>query len=219
VVTYILGRLLVIETNPYKPKLTITKQREVANMQILGADAIKTANLIRNIRADILAMYGQLYVDIFDIGINVGLRGGDLLGIMFSAVNYKERELRVVEQKTGKLRVIRLNDKVLSVIKRRHTENPDSLYLFKSTHNRAKNSNKPLSLSSLNKVLADVGKQFNLKLSSHSLRKSFGAGLYRHGKSIELISHILNHRSPAETLKYIGITKDEVMQSYDDVIL
>jgi site-specific recombinase XerD len=51
------------------------------------------------------------------------------------------------------------------------------------------------------------------------LRKSFGAGLYRHGKSIELISHILNHRSPAETLKYIGITKDEVMQSYDDVIL
>ena len=188
-------------------------------MQILGADAITTEKMLGSIRKVISKCYGQLYVDIFDVGINVGLRGGDLLGIMFNAVNYKKREIEVIEKKTGKLRIVRLNDKVVDILKRRREENPTDRYVFKSKHNRTKNSPKPLSLSSLNKVLADVGKQFGLKLSSHSLRKSFGAGLYRHGKSIELISHILNHRSPAETLKYIGITKDEVLQSYDDVIL
>jgi integrase len=188
-------------------------------MQILGADAIKTDILIRNIRNDILSIHGQLYLDVFDIGINIGLRGGDLLSIMFDDVNYNYREIKLIEGKTKKRRIIRLNDKVLNIIKRRRAENPNDLYLFMAKGNRAKNSNKPLSLSSLNKTLANTGKQFDLKLSSHSLRKSFGAGLFRRGKSLELICYIFNHRSPAETLKYIGITKDQVLQSYDDVIL
>jgi integrase len=179
-------------------------------MTTLETNAVSTANLIRNIRTEILSGYGQLYLDVFDIGITVGLRGGDLLKIMFDNVNHKKREIRVIEQKTGNLKVIPLSDKVIGIIKRRRAENPDDLFLFKSKHNRTKNRLQPLCLSSLNKVLADIGKQFGLKLSSNSLKEIFTFGV---------TSQNLQNRSLVKTLKKPVITQEEILQCYDDVIL
>ena len=168
--------------------------------------------LIYNIRCDFLSA-GQLYLDIFDTCIDVGLGSRDLLGIRFSDVNCNKRELRLIGQNTGKLRVIHLSDRVLSIIERRRVVDPNDLYLFGSNHN------KPPPLFRLKKVFAGAGMRLSLKFPGDRVRNFFGAGLYRYGSygtSIELISYILNHSSPAETLKYVGATKDEMRRSYDN---
>jgi integrase len=43
----------------------------------------------------------------------------------------------------------------------------------------------------------------------HTLRKTFGYHAYQKGIAISILMDIYNHHSPSETLKYIGINKDE----------
>ncbi|MGG4121829.1 tyrosine-type recombinase/integrase, partial [Bacillus licheniformis] len=50
-----------------------------------------------------------------------------------------------------------------------------------------------------------------------SLRKTFGYRLYENGVNITLIMSMLNHSSERETLKYIGITADEIEAAYESI--
>jgi site-specific recombinase XerD len=40
--------------------------------------------------------------------------------------------------------------------------------------------------------------------------------MYDDGVPIETIAKVLNHSSPTTTMAYIGITKEQVLQTYDD---
>ena len=53
------------------------------------------------------------------------------------------------------------------------------------------------------------------KIGTHTLRKTFGYHTYNNGYDITLIQKLFNHSSPSVTLRYIGITQDEL----DDVYL
>ena len=46
-------------------------------------------------------------------------------------------------------------------------------------------------------------------ISCHSLRKGFANALYENGVDLTRIQALLNHSSPKETLRYIGITQSE----------
>jgi integrase len=53
--------------------------------------------------------FGQLYADIWKVGVNLSLRISDLLALKYSDLNLEERSLKLVEAKTGKQKLIRLN--------------------------------------------------------------------------------------------------------------
>ena len=53
------------------------------------------------------------------------------------------------------------------------------------------------------------------KIGTHTMRKTFGYHAYQAGKDITIIQKLLNHSSARETMRYIGITQDEL----DDVYL
>jgi site-specific recombinase XerD len=40
--------------------------------------------------------------------------------------------------------------------------------------------------------------------------------LYKDGVPIEKIAKVLNHSNTSTTMAYLGITKEEVLQTYDD---
>ena len=67
------------------------------------------------------------------------------------------------------------------------------------------------------KIINDVAKSVGIKekIGTHTLRKTFGYHAYNNGYEITLIQKLFNHSSPAVTLRYIGITQDEM----DDVYL
>ena len=67
------------------------------------------------------------------------------------------------------------------------------------------------------KIINDAAKSIGIKdkIGTHTLRKTFGYHAYNNGYDITLIQKLFNHSTPAITLRYIGITQEEL----DDVYL
>lgn len=162
----------------------------------------------------------------FTMGINVGLRIEDLRHLYVGDVidrNSQPREiLRLYESKTGHYREITLNRSVAEAIElckpelKIYDSNRDR-FLF--THSYTKRE--PLSgtryYQILNKAVKDLNIQGNY--GTHSMRKTFGYHLYNNGVPIETICKIFGHSSPAQTLRYIGITKEDIKEHYRDLCL
>ena len=157
--------------------------------------------------------HGQLYADIWKVGVNLSLRIGDLLSLKYEQLNLTDRSLVLVEAKTGKHKHLRLNNTAIDIIARRQREHPDDVWLFQVHCNRAKD--KPISRTSVSRVFKEAGERLGLTISTHSMRKSRGMALYKDGVPIEKIARVLNHSSTSSTLRYLGITNKEVLATYD----
>lgn len=154
---------------------------------------------------------------LFVLGINSGLRISDLLKLRISDVSEKGKikdRIRLREKKTNKFKDFPLSNSTKSALKE---------YL----KTREYNENEPLFISRKNKgfllrqqaykIINDVAESVGIKekIGTHTLRKTFGYHAYNNGYDITLIQKLFNHSSPAVTLRYIGITQDEM----DDVYL
>jgi integrase len=93
-------------------------------------EAVKTRDEINTVSLLLQKYGGDLYRDIWKVGINVSLRISDLLAIRYSDLDLENRRLQLREMKTGKNKKIRLNDTVIQIIQRRRKEFPDDDYLF-----------------------------------------------------------------------------------------
>ncbi len=158
--------------------------------------------------------FGGIYGDIWKIGVNLSLRIGDLLKLKYSDFNLDDRILKLTESKTVKKKEIRLNQTVIEIIVRRKREQPNHVWLFEVECNRAKN--KAISRISVSRAFKECGDMLNLNINTHSMRKSRGMAMFNDGVSIEKIAHVLNHSNTSSTLRYLGITQQDVLQTYDD---
>lgn len=154
---------------------------------------------------------------LFVIGINSGLRISDLLKLTISDVldgNKLKDRIRLREKKTNKFKDFPLSDKSKSALKeylktRKYKENEP---LFISRKNKGFLLRQQ-AYKIINNVAHEVG--IKEKIGTHTLRKTFGYHAYNNGYDITLIQKLFNHSSPSVTLRYIGITQDEM----DDVYL
>jgi len=148
-----------------------------------------------------------------------GLRASDTLSLRWDDLLGKD-ELQLTEMKTQKRRDIKINQQLKKHISDCYNKiNPASLNDFAFVSQKGT----VYSLQRLNVILKDLKKQYNLKIknfSTHSLRKSFGRTIFeRSGSNAELslvrLSQLFNHSNPAITRRYLGIAKEELMQTYD----
>jgi len=100
------------------------------------------------------------------------------------------------------------------VIVRRQQENTADTWLFQVHSNRAKD--KPVSRVSVSRVFKDAGELLGLTINTHSMRKSRGMAMYKDGVPVEKIAKVRNHSNTTSTLRYLGITQEEVLKTYDD---
>jgi integrase len=161
---------------------------------------------------------GQLYADIWALGINTALRISDLLCLTLVEVRERER-VTLLEQKTGKAREITLNSKAQAIIARRVADNPSDVWLFQAKGNRAKSAQQPISRETVARKFNEIGAILGIRLGTHSMRKTRGAAMYQDGVPLETVCKVLNHSSPAVTMRYIGIDKATVAKTYDDYVL
>lgn len=161
--------------------------------------------------------YSQIYGDIWKVGLNLSLRVGDLLGLKYSDFDLEHRTLTLIEEKTGKPKFIRLNTAAIEVIAKRMTDFPDDIWLFQVHSNRAKG--KPISRCSVSRAFKEAGDWLGLNINTHTMRKSRGKAMYDDKVPIEMIAKVLNHSNIHETMRYLGITKENIMQTYDDYVL
>ena len=152
---------------------------------------------------------------LFTLGINNGIRTGDLLKLKISDVKSVKpgQTIQIRESKTGKLNSIYINREVYKAL-RGHLEASDHLdddYLFQSTKRRQK----PLTIMTVNRMIKSWCRAINLpgNYGAHSLRKTFGYIQRTHfGVGFELICKRFNHSSPSVTMRYLGIEDKEVLE-------
>jgi integrase len=158
--------------------------------------------------------YPEVYADIWNVGLNLGLRISDLLRIKFKDLDLVRSSLKLVESKTGKTKEIRLNAEALAVINKRRSQYPEDVWLFEP-HGKMHKFD-PVHRVSVSRVLKEAGEWLGLTINTHSMRKSRGAAMYAAKVPIEMIAKTLNHSSTAETLRYLGITQEQVLQTYTE---
>jgi len=148
---------------------------------------------------------------LFTLGINVGLRISDLLQLQIKDV--LQDEVKITEQKTNKTRKFIINRAARKAINDfiGSEYNPND-YLFKS-----RKGSSPISRVAAWQLLNAAAARANLKgsIGTHTLRKTFGYWAYKQGIDITLLQKIFNHSSSAITLRYIGITQDEIKNVYE----
>lgn len=62
-----------------------------------------------------------------------------------------------------------------------------------------------------------IGKEVNIALGTHSMRKTRGYHLYQSTKDIARVMKMLRHSSEGVTLRYIGVTQDDVDKDFVDL--
>jgi|TARA_B100000700_G_C14967254_1_gene819479 integrase len=125
----------------------------------------------------------------------------------------------LVEGKTSKLATIKLNEKARAVIARIRSEHLDHIYLFQSYRNQwSKNTAaRPLSRRYVSRVFAAIGEEVGISLGTHSMRKTRGYHLYKKTNDIARVMKMLRHSSEAVTLRYIGITQEDVDRDFTNL--
>jgi len=157
----------------------------------------------------------SIYVNIkrdyvlFYVGINLGLRISDLLNLE-SKHFYKNKYIYIREGKTNKRRKIIIKEKLCKIVNDYIKLNNIDGYLFT---NRYKDR---MTRQCAYNIIKDIENYFGLKnLGTHTLKKTFGYHFYKDKNNLPLLQYIFNHAVPGETLKYIGISQDEM----DEVLI
>ena len=149
---------------------------------------------------------------LFLMGINNGIRTGDLLKLKVKDVRHLKAGdfISIKESKTKKDNVLVVNKTVYKTLKNYFdkVQPDDNDYLFAS-----RKGNKPLQTKSINRLVKGWTKAINLKgnYGAHTLRKSWGyIQRTKHGVGFEIICKRFNHSNPAVTMRYLGIQDKEV---------
>ena len=185
-------------------------------------EAVKTSAQRQQVEAH-LAGQGTLYADIWKVGVNTALRISDLLSLTMNDVrslDAAQPSLQIKEQKTDKLRKIVVNQSAWGVMQQRLADHPDHVWLFQSdaANRNRREPPKPINRRSVSRVFERVGQKVAPKvaLGTHSMRKTRGYAMHKAGRSIESIAKVLNHSSPAVTMRYIGLVQQDIDESYTD---
>ena len=150
---------------------------------------------------------------LFVMGVNNGLRAGDLLRLKAGDVRHLKagEHITIRESKTGKNNILLVNKTVYKAVRAYITalKPQDGDYLFKSR----KGSNKPVTIQHVNHLMKKWTSAINLKgnFGAHSLRKTFGyIQRTEFGVGFDVIAKRYNHSNPAVTMRYLGIEDKEV---------
>lgn len=155
------------------------------------------------------------------LGLNTGLRIGDLLNLKWKDVydfkkNRFKKHINLIEQKTQKQNFIALNKAAITCLKilKNSLENINSEhYIIKSSQN----VNKPIDRTQAFRIIKQGAKSIGIEenISCHSMRKTFGYWAWKNGVPPVIIMNIFNHSSIEITKLYLSIDQDDK----DDVFM
>lgn len=138
-------------------------------------------------------------------GINLGVRIQDLLKLTFK--DLRADSITIIEGKTGKKRTLVINDNIHKAVA--YFDANYLGYAFKSQKGTV------YSPQHVNRLLKQY---FRGKISTHSLRKSFGRRVWAQSnyseRSLIQLSQVFCHSSISITRIYLGIKQEEINDIY-----
>ena len=153
------------------------------------------------------------------LGCFTGLRISDILALRWEQILSTE-EFTIIEKKTGKKRVLRLNPQLQQHIRECYEQiKPISV----KSPILVSQKGTVFTIQRINVILKEIKRKYRLKVknfSCHSLRKTFGRQVYNmNSENSELalvkLMELFNHSSIAITKRYLGLRQEEILQTYD----
>ena len=153
------------------------------------------------------------------LGCFTGLRISDILALRWEQILSTE-EFTIIEKKTGKKRVLRLNPQLQQHIRECYEQiKPIGL----KSPILVSQKGTVFTIQRINVILKEIKRKYRLKVkncSCHSLRKTFGRQVYNmNSENSELalvkLMELFNHSSLAITKRYLGLRQEEILQTYD----
>lgn len=184
----------------------MTKSKTIENVQPL-----RTAEEIKNMR-EALAQTNAADRNLllFNIGINTGLRVGDIVKLRIEDVKGRSSVL-IREGKTKKPRNVYLTA-IMGDIADYLDDKQASGWLFPS-----RRGDSHISTTQAYRIMSTAGKLCGYDyVGSHTLRKTFGRHYYDRTKDVATLMEIFNHSDQTTTKRYIGIREDEIRDSLRD---
>lgn len=190
-------------------------------------EPIKSIKDIAKVKQYLIGKNSKRDYMLFVVGINIGLRAGDLLNLRICDVlldGHIVDRVTINEEKTEKRREFELNTSAkdaitlyLSTLK----DIDDEDYLFTS-----RKGSGALTVASAHKIIKTTLKELNIKgnYGTHTLRKTFAYHIYTNNIKenpgiLNTLQKMLNHSSASVTLRYIGITKKVIADVYKNLNL
>ena len=153
---------------------------------------------------------------LFTLGINSGLRISDLR--LFADTDVKtpkgkiKERIFLREQKTGKEKNYPINESARKALAEYLGDSiPTGQSLFPS-----RKGGRPITREQAYKIINAAARAVGItdNIGTHTLRKTFGYHAYKAGYSVTLLQQLFNHASERQTLRYIGITQDDIDDVY-----
>ena len=153
------------------------------------------------------------------LGCFTGLRISDILALRWEQILSTE-EFTIIEKKTGKKRVLRLNSQLQQHIQECYEHiKPISV----KSPILVSQKGTVFTIQRINVILKEIKQKYRLKVknfSCHSLRKTFGRQVYNmNSENSELalvkLMELFNHSSLAITKRYLGLRQEEILETYD----
>ncbi|GIN93272.1 site-specific recombinase [Siminovitchia terrae] len=176
------------------------KKNEIKDVQ-----PIRSLEKINDMKWSLKKWCGERDYILFLLGINAGLRISDLLELKVKEIKGKQ-SIIIREGKTKKPRTIyltniyeELNDYISGL--------GDSGWLFPS-----RKGMRPITRIQAYRQLNKAARMVDIEngIGTHTMRKTFGYWHYKQFKDVAELQNILNHSHPKITLKYIGITDEQI---------
>ena len=145
------------------------------------------------------------------LNVHTALRISDILRIncndVYDFANKSVREsITLTEKKTGKAKTIALNEDIVKALEY-HFPNakPNTALILNEKTQEA------IGRIQAYRLIRNAGEAIELyqRVSSHSLRKTFGYHAWKKGASPAVIMEIYNHSSFEVTRRYLGIAQDD----------
>ena len=149
------------------------------------------------------------YAVLFLTGVYTGLRISDIIALKVKDV-YNQESVKIREQKTMKIKEFPINKDIGEILNNFCIGLDPEEYLFQGRGGR------PLDRSQVYRRINEACQALEIpgNIGTHTMRKTFGYHFYRQTKNVALLQTIFNHTAPDVTLRYIGITQDEINQAY-----
>lgn len=158
---------------------------------------------------------------LFTVGVNSALRVSDLVQLQVhdfvDTEGNMQDSFRVREEKTDKGRIVTINDAMTDAFREYLVAypgivaNPDNHLFFNvKTGHFDEPIGRKMVWVFMSEICAAVGLKGNY--GSHTLRKTWGYHARISGVPLSFIMEMLNHSSEKVTLRYLGITADELAE-------
>lgn len=160
----------------------------------------------------------------FEVGIYLGLRIGDMLKLRVGDIRGKEtftfmpekedvyhnrKTGEVVESHKPKVLTLTIAGELRNTIRKMYDGMPDDALLFPSRKTR-NGKTKAISYKSayMDMKMIAAAARLDYNVATHTLRKTFGYQIYQQTHDAAWLAEWYGHSNPAYTLIYIGIDED-----------